>query len=93
MDHYPGGRTGGLKWEERTEVVKDLVESGFGDYITLSHDHSLSSSALPEVKAHNPDRICFVSRRVLPRLRELGVSQQAITTMTVDAPRRYFGGQ
>jgi phosphotriesterase-related protein len=93
MDHYPGGRLGGLNWAERTEVVKRLVDMELTGQITLSHDHLLNSSDLPEVQAYNPDGICFISRKVLPNLRELGVSQRAIESITVDAPRRYFGGQ
>jgi phosphotriesterase-related protein len=97
MDRYPGGRTGGLNWEERTLVVKQLVDLGFAGQVTLSHDFGGSRPALPDVvemrKAYNPDGYCFVVRRVLPRLRELGVSEEAIHTMTVDAPRRLFGGE
>jgi len=97
MDRYPGGRSGGLNWEERTQVVKRLVDLGFAGQVTLSHDFGGSRPALPEVvemrKAYNPDGYCFVVRRVLPRLRELGVSEKDIHTMTVDAPRRLFGGK
>lgn len=92
MDHYPGGRTGGLTWNERTEVLKRLVDMGLAAQITLSHDHLLSNSNLPEVQAHNPDGICFISRKVLPRLSELGVSQEAIRVMMVENPLHYFGG-
>ena len=97
MDHYPGGRAGGLNWEERTQVVKQLVDLGFAGQVTLSHDFGGSRPALPDVvemrKAYNPDGYCFVIRKVLPRLRELGVSEEAIHTMTVDAPRRLLGGE
>ena len=97
MDRYPGGRDGGLNWEERTQVVKHLVDLGFAGQVTLSHDFGGPRPALPEVlemrKAYNPDGYCFVVRRVLPRLRELGISEEDIHTMTVDAPRRLFGGK
>jgi len=97
MDRYPGGRDRGLNWEERTQVVKNLVDLGFAGQVTLSHDFGGPRPALPEVlemrKAYNPDGYCFVVRRVLPRLRELGISEEDIHTMTVDAPRRLFGGK
>ena len=97
MDRYPGGRDGGLNWEERTQVVKNLVDLGFAGQVTLSHDFGGPRPALPEVlemrKAYNPDGYCFVVRRVLPRLRALGISEEDIHTMTVDAPRRLFGGK
>ena len=96
MDHYPGGRGGSLNWEERTQVVKRLVDMGLADRVSFSHDYLIARLASPEVneqqRASNPDGICFVSRRVLPRLRELGVSEAAIRAMTVEAPRRFFGG-
>ena len=97
MDHYPGGRPGGLNWEERTQVVKQLLDMGLADHVTLSHDFSLSYDDSSETEAdratYNPDGICFIPRRVLPRLKELGVTQEQIDAMTVDAPRRYFGGE
>ena len=97
MDHFPGGARGGLSWEERTQVVKQLVDLGFASQVTMSHDFGGWRPALPETVGrrgeNNPDGYLFVSRRVLPRLRELGVSEEAIHTMTVDAPRRFFGGE
>src|SRR3990172_7975183 len=97
MDRYPGGRAGSLNWEERTQLVKRLVDLGFASQLTLSHDFGGWRPALPEQvemrKAYNPDGYCFIVRRVLPRLRELGVSEEAIHTMTVDAPRRFLGGE
>ena len=96
MDRYPGGRVQGPKWEERTRVVKELLDMGLVDRVTLSHDYPLSFLLTPEMneerKTYNPDEVCFINRVVLPRLRELGVSDEAIHTMMVDNPRRYFGG-
>jgi phosphotriesterase-related protein len=97
MDRYPGGLAGGLDWEQRTQTVKQLVELGFAGQVTFSHDFGGPRPALPEVvemrKAYNPDGYCFIIRRVLPRLRDLGVSEKDIHTMTVDGPRRLLGGE
>lgn len=96
MDRYPGGRAEGLQWEERTQVVKRLVDMGLTEQIAMSHDYTISALFLPEMeeerRAYNPDSISFITRKVLPRLREMGVSNEAIHTMVVDVPRRYFGG-
>ena len=43
-------------------------------------------------KAQNPDGIQLVIRKVIPGLKRIGVSEQAIHTMTVEAPKRYFDG-
>jgi phosphotriesterase-related protein len=97
MDRYPGGRRGGLQWEERTQVVKQLVDMGLAGNVMMSHDDAISYLLLPEVleerRTRNPDSISFISRKVIPRLRELGVGEEDIRAMTVDAPRRFFGGQ
>lgn len=96
MDRYPGGRNGGLQWDERTQVVKQLIDLGYADHTTLSHDWGGPRPAPQDViemrKVYNPDDFCFIIRRVLPRLRELGVSEQDIEDMTVNGPRRLFGG-
>ncbi len=42
--------------------------------------------------AQNPDGMLFVVRKAIPALRKIGVSDQAIRTMTVDVPKRYFEG-
>ncbi|MDP6102004.1 MAG: phosphotriesterase-related protein [Dehalococcoidia bacterium] len=95
MDHFPGGARGGLNWEERTQVVKQLVDLGFANQVTLSHDYGGWRPALPETVGRrgesNPDGYSFVSRKVVPRLMELGVNEEAVRAMTVDAPRRFFG--
>jgi predicted metal-dependent phosphotriesterase family hydrolase len=97
MDHFPGGARGGLNWKERTQLVKDLIDLGFASQLTLSHDFGGSRPALPEDAArrniNNPDGYCFIARNVIPRLINLGVAQETILDMTVNAPRRFFGGE
>ncbi len=95
MDRYPGNPEG-LNWEKRTEVVKKLVDLGYAGQITLSHDFGGSRPALPENinrrSLNNPDGYCFIIRKVIPRLLDLGVTKDQITDMTVNAPRKLFGG-
>jgi predicted metal-dependent phosphotriesterase family hydrolase len=40
----------------------------------------------------NPDGYTFIPRRVLPRLKELGASDQDIHQLMVENPRRFFEG-
>jgi predicted metal-dependent phosphotriesterase family hydrolase len=48
---------------------------------------------MPETRTQfNPDSILFIHRKVLPRLRQLGVSSATIDLITVDNPRRFFEG-
>jgi len=94
MDRYPGN--GVMDWEARTQVVKRLIDAGYAAHIMLSHDRRLcgpnTRQNRMERRGNNPDGINFVTRRVLPRLRELGVSNEVIHQMMVDSPRQYFEG-
>ena len=99
MDRYPGGRIAGTpKWEERTDVVKKLIDAGYCQRIMLSHDYSIPkarhSPAEQEARrALNPDGYNFIPRYVLPRLLELGASQQDVDQIMVGNPRRFFDGK
>lgn len=84
---------GPLHWHRRAESVKKLVDAGFGNKILLSNDwfFGLSIAATGTMEAferRNPDGILFLSRKVLPHLARIGVSDQVIRTITVDNPRR-----
>lgn len=99
LDRYPGGRVAGTpNWEQRTEVVKKLIDAGYGDRIMLSHDHAIPRSQptrelREERERYNPDGYLFITRRVLPRLRELGATDEDIWLIMVDNPRRFFEGK
>ena len=96
LDRYPGGRPPGTpRWEERTAVVQQLIAAGWAHRLMLSHDHSTpmvqpSSELRREREQFNPDGYLFITRKVLPRLRQLGATEAHIQTMMVDNPRRFF---
>jgi len=98
LDRYPGGRVPGTpNWEQRTEIVKRLMDAGWGHRIMLSHDHSIpGGQPTPELREqrrrYNPDGYLFITRQVLPRLSELGASDEDIHQIMVDNPRRFFEG-
>src|SRR5215475_11648887 len=98
MDRYPGGRVPGTpNWEQRTAVVKQLIDAGYSHRLLLSHDYSVPKArygaAVQEARRRaNPDGYTFISRRVLPRLKELGASDHDIHQLTVENPRRFFEG-
>ena len=98
LDRYPGGRTPGTpNWEQRTEIVKKLIDAGHGGRLMLSHDYSVPKARRdPEMQEQrrlaNPDGYNFITRYVLPRLRELGASEDNIRQMMEENPRRFFEG-
>ena len=98
LDRTPSGLLGATpKWEERTRTIERLIEAGYTDHILLSHDWSIYFGTLNEgnqeaYRRSNPDGFLFISRNVLPMLREMGVAEETITQITVDNPRRFFEG-
>ena len=98
MDRYPGGRVPGTPdWEQRTAIVKHLIDAGYSHRLMLSHDYSVpkaryGAAVQEERRRANPDGYTFISRRVLPRLKELGASDHDIHQIMVENPRRFFEG-
>ncbi len=96
LDRFPGGRRAGtLLWEARTQLAKDLMDAGRTDRIMLSHDHSVPKARYGEQVQkeryeYNPDGYNFITRNVLPRLKELGASDADINQVMVENPRRFF---
>ncbi len=98
LDRYPGGRVSGTpNWEQRTEIAKKLIDAGHRDRIMLSHDYSVpkarhGAEVQEERRRANPDGYSFIARKVLPRLKELGASDDDIHQIMVENPRRFFEG-
>jgi len=104
MDHLTwgvgdtsGATTGPLSWQRRAQCIKTLVDDGFADKIFLSNDWYFGISIVPagfmnEKERMNPDGILFANRKVIPYLKQIGVADQKIRMMTVENPRRFFGG-
>lgn len=68
-----------------------------GHRIMLSHDWQVTlwvstNEMLESRRKYNPDGYNFISRRVLPRLTQLGVSDDLIYQIMVENPRRFFEG-
>ena len=98
LDRYPGGRTPGTPdWEGRTQTAMRLIEAGFGHRIMLGHDWSVTLSIASremqeDRRRYNPDGYLFITRKVLPRLLELGATQDDVDNIMVNNPRRFFEG-
>lgn len=96
VDRFPGRNA--PDWRERVRTAKRLIDAGFANQLMLSNDYIVprsyaSREQQEESKRVNPDGYCFVTRRVVPYLRELGVGDATIDTILVDNPRRFLGGE
>lgn len=98
MDHVHRGLTRAFRpsFERRAACIKRLADAGFARNIFLSQDVELGGQLLPaQARAWRetidpPQGLLFTTRRLIPHLREIGVSRSDIHAMTVDNPRRFF---
>ncbi len=92
MDRYPG-RDERPDWKTRNATVKALVDRGFAGRIMLGHDYAPGPVFAGEkAEEGGPTTYLFLSRTAIPALREMGVSEDDVRAMTVDAPRRFLSG-
>ncbi|MCW2642250.1 MAG: putative phosphotriesterase [Dactylosporangium sp.] len=79
-------------FEARADIVVEMCRRGFADQMVLSHDASCYIDWIdPNVMAFLTQwNYLHIEKDVLPYLREHGVSDNQITTMLVDVPRRFF---
>jgi len=96
MDEFrPGGPPNTPSWQDRARFIKDLIDEGYEDRIMLSHDWSVKRLAAGDestANEPNPDGYLWISRGVLPFLREMGVPDSSIDMVMVENPRRFFEG-
>jgi phosphotriesterase-related protein len=98
MDHVHRGLGSNLKppFERRAECIKLLVDAGFAEKVFLSQDAEFGGSLLPEAAREWRETIdpaegmLFTTRKLIPYLKQIGVSDRAIQTMTVQNPRNFF---
>lgn len=82
-----------LTTEKRIATIAKLCELGHADRMVLSHDASCHIDWFPAdmMKDAVPNwHFRHINDDVLPALREAGVSDEQITQMTVENPRRIF---
>ena len=85
-----------LTTEKRVATIAKLCELGHADRMVLSHDASCHIDWFPPdvLKASVPNwHFRHISDDVLPALKEAGVSDDQISLMTVENPRRIFERQ
>lgn len=82
-----------LGFEDRVDTVVRMCERGHADRMVLSHDASCYFDALPEatLSVALPNwHYLHIHDDVIPALRARGVTEEQLTTMLVDNPRRIF---
>jgi phosphotriesterase-related protein len=85
-----------LSTEERVATVATMCERGHADKMVLSHDASCYFDALPEetLPVALPNwHYLHIHNDVIPALKARGVTDEQLTTMLVDNPRRIFANQ
>ncbi len=82
-----------LPGDQRVATVAKLAAEGYTDRLVLSQDASCHIDWVPPGVREQiaPNWVyTHIQDDVLPALREAGVTEEQITTMLVDNPRRYF---
>ncbi len=90
MDRF--GITLGTTFEERADIVVELCRRGYAERMVLAHDAACYIDWVdPDVLAFLPQwHYLHIEQDVLPYLRTHGVTEDQITAMLVDNPRRIF---
>ena len=79
--------------EQRAQMIATLCEKGLASRITLSHDAACYLDQITDgfMEERIPDwNFTHIPKRILPMLREMGVSDPDIEQMTVKNPRAIF---
>lgn len=89
------GANGVPTWQERAAMIKRLIDAGFNDRIFMATDWMSAYTAAPtgtmeRLTAANPDGDLFNLRHTIPYLRQIGVTEDQVRTITVTNPRNFF---
>jgi len=84
-----------LPFEDRVNTVAKMCERGHADKMVLSHDAACFMDWVPEelLPALPNWHYLHIHNDVIPALKDRGVTDEQLTTMLVDNPRRIFENQ
>lgn len=90
MDRF--GVNLGTTFEARADIVVEMCRRNFTDQMVLAHDAACYIDWIdPNVLDFLPQwHYLHIEQEVLPYLRDHGVTEDQITAMLVDNPRRFF---
>lgn len=84
----------GMPDEVRAETLQALISAGYGTRLVVSHDsvwHWVNGPAMG-VGPYRHWKPTNFFERVVPMLRYGGITEEQITALVVDNPRRFFSG-
>ena len=84
-----------LPFEDRVNTVAQMCERGHADKMVLSHDAACFMDWVPEelLPALPNWHYLLIHNDVIPALKDRGVTDEQLTTMLVDNPRKIFENQ
>jgi len=90
-----GGSNGIPTWQERGTMLRRLIDAGFNDRLLLASDWFFALTIAPTgtidvLKERNPFGNLFNIRNTIPYLRQMGVTDEEIRTITVTTPKAFF---
>jgi phosphotriesterase-related protein len=90
-----GGADGIPTWQERASTLRKLIDAGFNDRLLQASDWFFALTIAPSatidvLKERNPFGNLFNVRNTLPYLRQMGVTEEQIRTITVTNPKAFF---
>jgi phosphotriesterase-related protein len=91
-----GGGTKGIPtWQDRGAMVKRLIDAGFNERIFLASDWMFAltiaaTGSFDVLNQRNPFGNLFNIRNTIPYLRQLGVTDEQIRTITILNPKAFF---
>ena len=103
LDRTTDRHVGGSQpdWRERARTIKRLIDAGWGHRIMVGHDTMVFSGQggkgpedppphMGRDAASNRENYCFLIKRVLPLVMEMGATRAQIDRIVFDNPRRFF---
>jgi phosphotriesterase-related protein len=91
-----GAGTNGIPaWQDRAVTLRKLIDAGFNDRIFLASDWMFGLTIAPTgtidvLTERNPFGNLFNVRNTIPYLRQMGVTDEQIRTITVMNPKAFF---
>jgi phosphotriesterase-related protein len=82
-------------WQDRGAMLRKLIDAGFKDRIFLASDWMFALTIAPTgtidaLNERNPVGNLFNVRNTLPYLRQMGVTDEQIRTITILNPKAFF---